>query len=96
MLTFMIGLLIISFIGMLSMMYHFGDWGADGDGILIFLLIFVFFMMCMGYLSTQIYLGGHSDGYKQGQIDALSSSNIKYELKVQPDSSRVWVRKDAD
>lgn len=31
--------------------------------------------------------------YKQGQVDAINGK-VKYELKVQPDSARIWVKKE--
>ena len=30
------------------------------------------------------------DGYRRGQIDALSGKSIKYHLVVNPDSTRTW------
>lgn len=35
---------------------------------------------------------GKDDGYRQGQIDALTGK-VKYELVVQPDSTRTWEKK---
>lgn len=56
-------------------------------------LILIGIGMVIATLCTFILIGiSNVNPYRQGQIDALNGK-IKYELQVQPDSSRIWVPK---
>lgn len=54
-------------------------------------LLCVLALASIGYDSERSY----EDGYRQGQIDALSG-NVKYQLVTRIDSSRVWVEVKED
>lgn len=94
MIVLMLCIFMVSFIGMLFLMAHFGRWEIDADGVLLFLLTFSMFIVSMGYLSGTILENGKEEGYKRGQIDAIKG-DIKYKLKnVEVDSIEKWVKKD--
>jgi len=57
-----------------------------GSGKLVTILGIVLFVLFV----CLVHLLGYKDGYKQGQIAAISG-NVKYELKVNPDKSTSWV-----
>ena len=51
-------------------------------------------LLCFSCILLGLLVGdaiGESRGYKKGQIDALTG-NVRYELRVQNDSTRVWVK----
>lgn len=90
----MVFIFVFSFIGMLFIMVHFGEYNIDSQGVLIFLLLFSFFVVSIGYLSGTIFENGKEEGYKQGQIDAIKG-DINYELEsVEVDSIETWTKKD--
>lgn len=65
--------------------------GDDGGALISF---FSSFLVAFGIFF--IVLDVEQNSYKEGQVDALSESNIKYELKLQSDSSRIWVEKNVN
>lgn len=73
---------------MCGMIWNEGD--SEGIG----LALFSFIVVLMGVFF--IFVEVSEDYYKQGQVDALSGDKIQYELKVQQDSSRIWVEKNED
>jgi hypothetical protein len=56
-----------------------------GIGIGLLLAGFIGFIAAMTFSASS-----EANGYKRGQIDALSGNNIKYHLVVNSDSSRTW------
>ena len=53
----------------------------------------VWFGAFIGFILGALIVGTvrYNEGFKEGQIEALTG-NVQYELQVQPDSSRVWVK----
>ncbi len=49
-------------------------------------------LVCITALGIVVQKDGYNDGYKRGQIDALTGT-VKYELVVRPDSTKEWVGK---
>lgn len=52
--------------------------------------LLVVFVFLAAVLWCVAYSVGNEFGYRQGQIDALNGE-VRYELKTQPDSTKVWV-----
>ena len=52
----------------------------------------VIYVAIVTIIIIMLYLNGE-DYYKRGQIDVINGK-VKYELKAQPDSTRIWVKKE--
>lgn len=95
----MVLLFILGIIGLMLVGGIFNEsinsFGSTGMGDLVAILFIISLGLLIGS-SVSIIENVKEENYKKGQVDALSGNEIKYEMKIQPDSSRVWVKKDED
>ena len=65
--------------------------------LVVFFSAWLGFSLAMAICETWYDPGGfHAEGYKEGQVDALSGNKIQYELIEQKDKTKIWeeIKKD--
>lgn len=94
----MTGYLILFVLGIVGLMVFSGGLMTvenEHAGFPLALLFIISVLLIIGSSGNMIEQL-ETENYKQGQIDALSGNNIEYKLETQPDSSKIWVKKDSN
>ena len=90
----MITCLIILIVIMIIIIMYFGvtgfTFGCNLFGCICMTISIVLFILMIKLTFNDGYNSGKKEGYKSGQIDALSG-HVEYKLESKVDSTKVWV-----